>query len=134
MQRPLNGWKDIAEYLAKCVRTVQRWEKEYGLPVRRIGRAGGEIVFAFPAELDAWRAAQSARMTPAKADSAGPRDRGVNRRAGASRAAERFPWRLGTLLAALAGFVVLAAGAMIPDWRVLAHPLSELLKARRWPH
>lgn len=50
----LNGWKEIAGRLGRGVRTAQRWEKLYGLPVHRIGREGGEIVFAFTAELDRW--------------------------------------------------------------------------------
>lgn len=50
----LNGWKEIAGHLGKGVRTVQRWEREYGLPIRRVGREGGEIVFAFKHELDTW--------------------------------------------------------------------------------
>jgi hypothetical protein len=50
----LNGWKEIAAYFGKGVRTVQRWEKENGLPVRRIGSGRGEIVFAFVSELEAW--------------------------------------------------------------------------------
>jgi hypothetical protein len=29
----LNGWKEIAAYVGKGVRTVQRWEKAHGLPV-----------------------------------------------------------------------------------------------------
>ncbi|RPJ68877.1 MAG: hypothetical protein EHM24_20240 [Acidobacteria bacterium] len=53
----LNGWKEIAAYLDRGVRTVQRWEKTLGLPVRRIGTGRGEVVFALPEELDAWRAA-----------------------------------------------------------------------------
>ncbi len=50
----LNGWKDIANHVGKGVRTVQRWEKVYGLPVHRLGEEGGEIVFAFRDEVDAW--------------------------------------------------------------------------------
>ncbi|MEZ5316712.1 MAG: helix-turn-helix domain-containing protein [Vicinamibacterales bacterium] len=50
----LNGWKEIASYLGKGVRTAQRWEKEYQLPVRRLGRPGGEIIIASRRELDAW--------------------------------------------------------------------------------
>jgi hypothetical protein len=50
----LNGWKEIAAHLGKGVRTAQRWEKLYGLPVHRIGREGGEIIFAFRDELDRW--------------------------------------------------------------------------------
>jgi hypothetical protein len=50
----LTGWKEIAAYLGKGVRTVQRWEKELDLPVRRLGTGRGEVVFAVPSELDAW--------------------------------------------------------------------------------
>jgi len=50
----LTGWKEIATFLGKGVRTAQRWEKDYGLPVHRIGREGGEIVFARRHEITAW--------------------------------------------------------------------------------
>jgi hypothetical protein len=50
----LTGWKEIAAYLDRGIRTVQRWEKEAGLPVRRVGPQGGESVFALRSELDAW--------------------------------------------------------------------------------
>jgi hypothetical protein len=50
----LNSWKEIAAYLGKGVRTVQRWEGQMGLPVRRLGREGGEIVYALKSEIDAW--------------------------------------------------------------------------------
>jgi hypothetical protein len=52
----LDGWKEIAAHLRKGVRTVQRWEKELGLPVRRMGTGRGEVVCASRSELDAWRA------------------------------------------------------------------------------
>jgi hypothetical protein len=50
----LNGWKEIAAYLGRSVRTVQRWEKDFGLPVRRFGLSKPEGVFALPREVDAW--------------------------------------------------------------------------------
>ncbi len=50
----LTGWKEIAAYLNRGVRTVQRWEKEFGLPVRRLGGAKAESVSADPREIDAW--------------------------------------------------------------------------------
>jgi hypothetical protein len=50
----LNGWKEIASYLGKGVRTAQRWERDFGLPVRRLGADGGEIVFASRAEISRW--------------------------------------------------------------------------------
>jgi hypothetical protein len=60
----LEGWKEIAAYLRKGVRTVQRWEKELGLPVRRRGTGRGEVVFAIPSELDEWhKSAQTEELT-----------------------------------------------------------------------
>ena len=50
----LNGWKEIAAYLGRSVRTVQRWEKDFGLPVRRFGISKPESVFAVPREIDTW--------------------------------------------------------------------------------
>jgi hypothetical protein len=53
----ISGWKDIANYLGKGVRTVQRYERELGLPIRRpAGRAAGSVI-ATKAELDCWIAA-----------------------------------------------------------------------------
>jgi hypothetical protein len=52
-RRRLTGWKEIAAYLDKGMRTAQRWEGEFGLPVRRIG--DNEGVFAFADEIDAWQ-------------------------------------------------------------------------------
>ncbi|HVN18932.1 MAG TPA: tetratricopeptide repeat protein [Dongiaceae bacterium] len=50
----LESWGEIAAYLRRDVRTVQRWERFHGLPVRRlvIGKLGQ--VYAYKSELDAW--------------------------------------------------------------------------------
>jgi len=57
----LSGWKDIANYLGKGVRTVQRYERELGLPVRRpAGKPRGSVVVT-RAEIDAWVAASPIR-------------------------------------------------------------------------
>jgi len=50
----LDGWKEIAAYLRRSVRTVQRWESQFGLPVHRFGTGQTESIHAIPAELDAW--------------------------------------------------------------------------------
>ena len=50
----LDSWKEIAAYLKKEVRTVQRWEKSSGLPVRRLAHGKQGTVFAYKSELDAW--------------------------------------------------------------------------------
>src|ERR1022692_1227927 len=50
----LDAWKEIAAYLKKEVRTVQRWEKSLDLPVRRLAHGKQGSVFAYKSELDAW--------------------------------------------------------------------------------
>jgi hypothetical protein len=51
----LSCWKDIAKYLGKGVRTVQRWEREFELPVRRPKGANHKsAVTAHPRDLDEW--------------------------------------------------------------------------------
>ena len=50
----LQSWKEIATELNRGVRTVQRWERDFGLPVRRIGRSRRAPVFAFKKELHSW--------------------------------------------------------------------------------
>ena len=49
----LDSWKEIASYLRRSLRTAQRWERDAGLPVRRVGGDGG-AVYAFLSDLDAW--------------------------------------------------------------------------------
>jgi cytidylate kinase len=57
----LSGWKSIANYLDKGVRTVQRYEREMGLPVRRpSGRSFGSVI-ATKADLNSWVAASPTR-------------------------------------------------------------------------
>ncbi|MBP8273950.1 MAG: hypothetical protein KAY59_05930 [Acidobacteria bacterium] len=51
----LQGWKDIANYLGRSVRAVQRWERELGLPVRRIKTTDGQTVYAQRCEIDEWK-------------------------------------------------------------------------------
>ncbi len=52
----LTSWKEIAGYLGKGVRTVQRWELQFGLPVRRPNAKAKGIVHATRGELDYWLA------------------------------------------------------------------------------
>jgi len=65
----LSGWKDIANYLGKAVRTVQRYEYELGLPVHRpAGKLRGSVIAA-KSDLDAWVATMPAREVPVFMDS-----------------------------------------------------------------
>ncbi len=52
-RRMLNTWKEIAAYLSRGVRTVQRWEANYNLPVRRPANDASSV-YAFSDEIDAW--------------------------------------------------------------------------------
>ncbi len=51
----LESWKEIAEHLRRGVTTVQRWEREEGLPIHRHVHGTGGSVFAFADDLDRWR-------------------------------------------------------------------------------
>jgi hypothetical protein len=69
----LSSWKDIARYLGKGVRTVQRWERHLGLPVRRpIGASQKSAVLLYRGDVDAWLAtrfsARSLEKSEAQAD------------------------------------------------------------------
>jgi tetratricopeptide (TPR) repeat protein len=52
----LETWGEIAAHLNREIRTVQRWEKGMGLPVRRLGGGTEKLsrVYALKSELDAW--------------------------------------------------------------------------------
>lgn len=50
----LESWKEIAAYMRRDVKTVQRWEKREGMPVHRHLHDKMGSVYAFRAELDAW--------------------------------------------------------------------------------
>lgn len=54
MPNMLTSWKEISLYLGKGIRTVQRWEREAGLPVRRQAAPKHRAVLALPEELDTW--------------------------------------------------------------------------------
>jgi len=53
-RRILNSWKEIATYLGRGVRTVQRWEAQLGLPIHRPAGKDHSAVLAFSLELDQW--------------------------------------------------------------------------------
>jgi tetratricopeptide (TPR) repeat protein len=51
----LDSWKEIAAHLNRDVRTVQLWEKNEGLPVRRHFHLGRATVYAYTNELQTWQ-------------------------------------------------------------------------------
>jgi hypothetical protein len=58
----LDSWKEIASYLKRGVRTVQRWETS-GLPVHRLELEKRGAVHAYKSEIDLWWQQRSATIT-----------------------------------------------------------------------
>lgn len=50
----LNSWKEIAAYTGRGIRTIQRWERELGFPVRRPREKSRSAVIAIKSEIDHW--------------------------------------------------------------------------------
>ena len=63
----LDSWKEIAAYLHRGARTVQRWEREEGLPVHRLQHDKLGSVYAYGSELDAWWESRRAGLENAPA-------------------------------------------------------------------
>jgi hypothetical protein len=80
----LDSWKEIAAYLGRGIRTVQRWEREEGLPVHRLAHEKRGSIYARREELVAWW--ESRRRTLAAPS---PSDAG---HAPAAPALERVTW------------------------------------------
>lgn len=55
-RKRLDSWKEIAAFFGRDERTVNRWEKELGLPVHRLPGTKGRV-YAYADELSAWLAA-----------------------------------------------------------------------------
>jgi Tol biopolymer transport system component len=54
LNRRLDSWKEIGDYLGRGLSTVRRWEEEKGLPVHRVPGGARQAVFAFTDEVDQW--------------------------------------------------------------------------------
>lgn len=59
-QEQLQSWKEIAAFLGRTVRTVQRWERSEGLPVRRHIHQDAGSVYAYVSDLEAWFSSRTA--------------------------------------------------------------------------
>ena len=79
----LVSWKEIARRLGRSVRTVQQWEKERGLPVRRVPGAHGGV-FIRRDDLERWLAETEGERTKETASSRAPDRRTVLFAAGAA--------------------------------------------------
>ncbi len=94
----LIGWKAIATYLGRDIRTVQRWETAEGLPIHRLEHQRQGSAYAYRSELDEWQRRRSVDPQPVTTlleGAIGPRS---GRR--------RWPWVMGAALVVTA--IVLA--------------------------
>lgn len=66
----LNSWKEIAAYLGRGVRTVQRWECDAGLPVHRPKGKDRSAVLALKSEVDEWLRRTDVRRAGSRSDAA----------------------------------------------------------------
>lgn len=134
----LDSWKEVAAYLKRDVRTVQRWEKRHGLPVHRLVNSERGPIYAFKSELDIWWREHSAYVEglAGEADSA---DREVaaeespskeDSAASAHSAPQRPKWMpvaalVAVVVTAAATIYWLAAGRRAP---IVASPRPEVLR------
>jgi len=66
--KKLDSWGEIASYLGREVRTVQRWETAEGLPVHRHEHKKKSTVYAYAGELDEWIRNRQPKDDPAADD------------------------------------------------------------------
>jgi predicted DNA-binding transcriptional regulator AlpA len=64
----LNSWKEVARYVGRSERTIQRWERDLGFPVHRPAGKLRSSVIALAAEIDEWIKATPTARSPAKQD------------------------------------------------------------------
>src|SRR5215472_1427854 len=50
----LQSWKQIADYVGRTERTLQRWEREFGFPVHRPAGKPRSAVMALAKEIHEW--------------------------------------------------------------------------------
>jgi predicted DNA-binding transcriptional regulator AlpA len=50
----LNSWKEVAQYVGRSTRTLQRWERELGFPIHRPQGKQRSAIVAIPDEIDTW--------------------------------------------------------------------------------
>src|SRR5258708_9268442 len=61
-RRVLHSWKEISSYTGRGVRTIQRYEVQFGFPVHRPAASPRSAVLAFTDEIDQWLAGSPKRI------------------------------------------------------------------------
>jgi hypothetical protein len=105
----LQAWKDIAAYMRRDVRTVQRWEKLLELPIHRLTDSRSGSVFAYKSELDAWRETRALQIEACQAKMTAPGNTPETKTPEQIRIRVSFPWAA----AVLGALVGVAASAVV---------------------
>ena len=105
-EAPLDSWKEIAAYLQRDVSTAIRWEKSEDLPVHRHHHLSRASVYAYPSEIDVWRAARKPK---------------------AGEELQAPPWR--RMIPALSGGLALLGFAAFFLWGPILNPPRPLVEA-----
>src|SRR5690242_12832334 len=63
-RRVLHSWKEISSYTGRGVRTIQRYEVQFGFPIHRPAGSPRSAVLAFTDEIDHWLAGSPTRSVP----------------------------------------------------------------------
>jgi hypothetical protein len=105
----LEAWKDIAAYMRRDVRTVQRWEKLLWLPIHRLQDSRSGSVFAYKRELDAWRETRALQIEACQAKVTAPGNAPETKTPEQIRIGVSFPWAV----AVLSALVGVAASAFV---------------------
>lgn len=117
----LESWKEIASYLGRSPRTVQRWERLEGLPVHRLQHDKLGSVYAYKSELDAWWEARRTQLGPGEPEEEdAPEPAASQAEATAKRSS--WPWRPTLVVIVVA--LVLASLAEIRPVTTPAPPLA----------
>src|SRR5208282_4336417 len=98
-ERRLDSWKEIATFLDRDVTTVQRWERQEGMPVHRHLHHKRGSVYALTSELDAWRRGRKLSSPEEQEPDQGIPADAAGRRTTIPR---RRPWLIFTLAVVLA--------------------------------
>jgi eukaryotic-like serine/threonine-protein kinase len=127
----LDSWKEIATYLKRDIRTVQRWEKLEGLPVRRHQHQKRGSAFAYRDELDAWWGTRGHEVDAAHA---APPVIVASVASASRRFVVALPWIVACTALVIAAVSVVARGASSPRlaverFQLLAPPEHTLTPA-----
>ena len=110
----LDSWKEIAAFLHRDVRTVQRWEKYVGLPVHRHAESRLRTAYAYRSELEAWWRTQRTTVEPAETGVPDP-DGGTGEMRSNPAAVHGFP-RLARPAGLIAGILIGIVGIGSALW------------------